>query len=130
MQWSAIVLPPLVAFNDNVASLQIVAGQSMSPTLNPDPASPFLDVVWVSKVSNFSKGDIVLLTDPIREERTRIIKRVAEISHDGSSVFVLGDNAAHSTDSRQFGRISSVMVEGVVQAVVFPPWRWGSLSNA
>ena len=125
LQWSAVLVPPAIAVNDNVASLQMVAGHSMSPTLNP-PDSQWLDVVLVSKMSDFSRGDVVLLADPVREEPTRIVKRVAEISHDGSSVFVLGDNGAHSTDSRQFGPVPSVMVEGVVKAVVFPPWRFST----
>jgi type IV secretory pathway protease TraF len=89
----------------------------MAPTLNPNSLSPFLDVV----------DDVVLLADPVRESPTRIIKRVAEISHDGSSVWVLGDNRDHSTDSRAFGSVPSVMVEGVVTAVIFPPWRVRSL---
>ena len=123
LTWIAVLVPPLVAFNDNVGSAQIVAGQSMSPTLNPDATSRFLDIVYISKVTDFGKGDVVLLKDPVREDSTRIVKRVAEVTPDGSSVFVLGDNAGHSTDSRQFGFVPSVMVEGVVKAVVFPPWR-------
>lgn len=129
-QWSAVLVPPLIAVNDNLVSLQMVAGRSMSPTFNPED-SHWLDVVLVSKVSDFQAGDVVLLADPVREDRTRIVKRVAAISNDGSSVFVLGDNGPHSTDSRQFGAVPSVLVEGVVQAIVFPPWRFSSsLSRA
>ena len=123
LHWAAILTPPLVAFNDNVASIQVVAGHSMSPALNPNPSSILLDVVLVSKVSEFSKGDIVLLSEPVREERTRIVKRVADITHDQSAVYVLGDNSFHSTDSRQFGYVPSCMVDGVVKSIIFPPWR-------
>ena len=128
VSWSLIAVPPIIAFNDNVASFQIVAGQSMSPTLNKEGEKVVLnDIVVVSKTSEFSKGDIVLLTDPTRERRTNLVKRVADISRDGSSVYVLGDNADHSTDSRHFGDVPAVMVQGVVKAIVFPPWRVTSL---
>jgi inner membrane protease subunit 2 len=124
-QWTMLTVPPLVAFHDNIASVQMVAGQSMSPTLNP-PGSRLLDIVFVSKVSNFTVNDVILLRDPVREDRTLIVKRVADVPQDGSSVYVLGDNANHSTDSRHFGSVPSHLVEGVVKAVVFPPWRWTS----
>lgn len=126
-RWVAIVGPPLVAFSDNIGTVQVVAGQSMSPTLNPDPTSIWLDVVLVSRVSNFSRGDIVLLPEPIKEKRTRIVKRVADITRDGCSVYLLGDNSLHSTDSRQFGHVPGCLVEGVVKGIVFPPWRIRSL---
>ena len=123
LQWTSILLPPLVAFTDNVGSIQIVVGQSMFPTLNPNQSSMLLDMVWVSKTCDFRPGDVVMLKDPIRERPTRIIKRVSEVSNDGSLVYVLGDNRDHSTDSRSFGFVPSVMVEGVVTRVIFPPWR-------
>lgn len=123
LQWTSILLPPLVAFTDNVGSIQIVVGQSMFPTLNPNQSSMLLDMVWVSKTRDFRPGDVVMLKDPIRERPTRIIKRVSEVSNDGSMVYVLGDNRDHSTDSRSFGFVPSVMVEGVVTRVIFPPWR-------
>ena len=125
-QWAAIIVPPVVAFSDNIGSIQIVAGRSMQPTLNPSSDSLFLDMVWVSKMKEFKKGDVVVLMDPVRETPTRIIKRVSQISHDGNSIFVLGDNADHSTDSRAFGPVPSVMVKGVVTRVIFPPWRIGA----
>jgi nickel-type superoxide dismutase maturation protease len=125
LRWSIIWVPPLIAFSDNVASIKIVSGQSMSPTLNPEMHSSLLDVVLISKISEYKTGDIVLLSDPLREESTRIVKRISEITQDGSLIYVQGDNPNHSTDSRHFGYVPSVMVEGVVKAIIFPPWRAG-----
>jgi len=129
LQWAAIMAPPLVAFSDNFGSIQIVAGRSMQPELNPSTSSHFLDMVWVSKTREFKEGDVVMLTDPIREYPTRIIKRVSQISHDGLSVIVLGDNRDHSTDSRTFGPVPSIMIEGVVTRIIFPPWRIASVTS-
>jgi signal peptidase I len=125
LRWSIIAFPPLLAFNDNIGSVQTVSGRSMSPTLNP-PDSRWLDVVYVSKISDFTVDDVVLLKDPIRTDGTLIVKRVAGVARDETSVFVLGDNPENSTDSRQFGSVPGHLVEGVVKAVIFPPWRWTS----
>jgi hypothetical protein len=123
LQWGIVVIPPLVAFNDNIGSIQIVAGKSMSPTLNPGD-SRWHDVVYVSKISDFATGDVVLMKDPVRVDQTLIVKRVAEISRDETSVYVLGDNVEHSTDSRHFGFVPSHLVKGVVKGIIFPPWRY------
>ncbi len=39
--------------------------------------------------------------------------------------FVMGDNRAHSTDSRDFGPVSAEMVISVVWLRWWPPSRWG-----
>ena len=39
--------------------------------------------------------------------------------------FVMGDNRAHSTDSRDFGPVSAEMVLSVVWLRWWPPGRWG-----
>lgn len=49
-------------------------------------------------------GDIVVVRDP-DDERRHLIKRVAAAPGTDGSVFVLGDNAALSRDSRVFGPI-------------------------
>jgi signal peptidase I len=60
-------------------------------------------------------GDVVVLRDP--EERTRLlIKRVVAVP-DGSlpaprHVYVLGDNAAESRDSRHFGPVGRALILG------------------
>ena len=57
-------------------------------------------------------GDVVLLSHPT-QAGTRIIKRVAEL-RDG--LWLLGDNADESTDSRHFGAVDPVRVIGKLVA--------------
>ena len=42
-------------------------------------------------------------------------------------MFLLGDNRAHSDDSRTYGPAPAETVEGTVEARVWPPSRWGGL---
>lgn len=53
-------------------------------------------------------GDVVI----VRHHRLEIIKRVDQIKED--AVYLLGDNPAESTDSRQFGWLPMRAVIGVV----------------
>ncbi|MYE55087.1 MAG: signal peptidase I [Chloroflexi bacterium] len=41
--------------------------------------------------------------------------------------FVMGDNRAHSTDSRHYGPVRRAQIEGKVVCRVWPPLRWGIL---
>ena len=45
-------------------------------------------------------------------------------------LFLLGDNRAHSDDSRSYGPASVATVEWTVVARVWPPSRWGGLPQA
>lgn len=42
-------------------------------------------------------------------------------------MFLLGDNRAHSDDSRAYGPAPAETVEGTVESRVWPPSRWGGL---
>ena len=48
-------------------------------------------------------GDLVLVPDP-REPSRLLVKRVGEVH--GDELFVVGDEAAASTDSRAFGPVA------------------------
>jgi nickel-type superoxide dismutase maturation protease len=57
-------------------------------------------------------GDIIVLGHPT-QTNLHIIKRVTSVNEAGLC-FVLGDNQAHSSDSRTFGLISPSLVLGKV----------------
>ena len=80
-----------------------VAGLSMVPYLAPG------DVVLVRYGSSFAVNDVVLIDQGERTE----IKRVTRI--EGSHVFVHGDNAEVSHDSRQYGALTSSQVIATVK---------------
>lgn len=69
-------------------------------------------------------GELVLVTDP-REPARLLVKRVAAVTDDGR-LEVRGDGAA-STDSRAFGGVDPVSVEGRPWFRYWPPRRVGRL---
>jgi len=48
-------------------------------------------------------GDVVIAIHPARSD-LRIVKRVQGVTRDGR-IFLLGDNVAETTDSRDFGHV-------------------------
>jgi len=85
-----------------------VRGASMSPTLSPD------DVVLVRRRDRPRPGDIVLVTWPHRPGQLSVKRALYEV---GDGWHVVGDLAAHSTDSRVLGPAT---VHGVVLARLWP----------
>ena len=49
----------------------------------------------------------------------------AEYELGGDEYFVMGDNRAHSTDSRQYGPMERERIGGRAVCRIWPPWRWG-----
>ena len=96
-----------------------VRGESMRPTL--DPGDGLLAVRGVAVHS----GDLAVVRDPRHPENT-IVKRVSSVLVDGSLV-VVGDNAAASTDSRQFGPVPADHVVGRVVYRYLPANRAGAM---
>ncbi len=80
-----------------------VVGFSMVPVLLPGTLVWARGVFWRLK-----RGNIVIVLHEGREK----IKRIAEV--DGQHVYVLGDNPARSTDSREFGWLPRSQVIGKV----------------
>jgi signal peptidase I len=98
-----------------------VFGLSMAPALQPE------DHVLVRRTRSVRTGDIVAVTDP-RQPGRSVLKRVAEVRD--KSVFLLGDNAEQSTDSRQWGPVPITSVQGKAIYRYAPPGRAGRLSSA
>lgn len=85
--------------------LRRVRGHSMLPSLEHG------DIVWATGLSSpqsLQPGQVVV----IRHEGIEIIKRVVEVEN--GEIIVQGDNAADSTDSRQFGPLPLSAVRGKV----------------
>ena len=81
-----------------------------------EPALTDGDTVLVDPRGGAVPGDIVLALHPL-ERDTRVLKRVDHITQDGR-VFLKGDGTT-STDSRDFGALSSDQILGVVRCT-FP----------
>ena len=101
----------LVAFIINNYGFTKVSGRSMNPTFEDG------DYLIVDFNKEPEDGDIIILDASVMEEwnhsTTQIVKRYyAEYSTDG--YYVLGDNADHSYDSRQFGEFDKDCLVGVV----------------
>ncbi len=77
-----------------------IVGKSMEPTYHEKQ----LVVFWPTK--KYKSGDIVMATVEGRE----VIKRISATSTE--SVYLLGDNAEHSTDSRNYGSVPLKQVYG------------------
>ncbi|CAB4336607.1 unannotated protein [freshwater metagenome] len=87
----------------------------MVPTLAPR------DKILVHYGAHWGVGDIVLVSQGLRTD----VKRVTQVT--GQEVWVEGDNALVSIDSRQYGSIAIEQV--VAKAIVRLPnlrWKFGS----
>lgn len=83
--------------------LRRVVGGSMAPTLKENQI-----VLVRPKLRRLKPGDIVVVKHDGREK----IKRLNKL--DGRMVYILGDNAPASTDSRHFGWLELIAVQGKV----------------
>ncbi len=73
---------------------------------------------WAYRHREPEAGDIIVLRNP--EAPTQyLVKRVMS-ADPMTGVFVLGDNAAHSRDSRQFGMVPMHLVVGKVRVHATP----------
>jgi signal peptidase I len=129
---------------NNVAEVQRICGQSMSPYLSPDfHEFRLVDSPTSKERSQLQRGMIVSLWAPHDPER-RAVKRVIGIEGDvvtpaprknGSMeskesilvpwghVWVEGDNQEHSLDSNDYGPISKSLITGVATHILWPPGR-------
>lgn len=83
-----------------------VEGDSMTPTYVPN------QVVMATKLFiSLAPGDIVVAIDPIDNSKF-IIKRIKYVN--GDKVFLVGDNANISLDSRYFGEVEISTICGKI----------------
>ena len=73
------------------------------------------------------EGDVVAMRDP-RDHARIIVKRLVRVVDDGA-LEVVGDNAAESTDSREFGPVPRDLVVGRVVYRYAPTDRAGRVER-
>jgi signal peptidase I len=121
-----------------VAIPWVVEGPSMEPTLI-DGDRVLVDL-WTLRGNLPRAGDIVVLSGPADEA---LVKRIGREPYPGGdpyptaslgtesplepSFIVLGDNPAHSRDSREFGRVPRHRIRGRVAVRYWPLSRFGSI---
>ena len=134
-----------ITFGDLFASIAVVEGDSMQPTLNPTFPRGVRDVVLLDKVSarpsQYRRGDIVILDSPC-VPRSRAVKRIVGLPRDwiekragglahvpAGKVWVEGDNERTSKDSDSYGPVSQSLLVARVAMVLWPPSRFGKLQQ-
>ncbi|KAJ0396785.1 hypothetical protein P43SY_007681 [Pythium insidiosum] len=132
---AALVLGWTCTLKLNVCDFIYGIGASMEPTV-PNGSLAVIDRLtphW----RQYQRGDVVILRSPTRSNGANVIKRILALEGDTvelqprfdearsgrvvvpkGHVWVEGDNATMSVDSRHVGAIPLALVEGRVQAIV------------
>ncbi len=116
----------------------VIPAQSMAPTILP--RDRVLVTKWGWTGADAKKGDIVVFRLRLEGREVNYIKRVAalpgEVVTEGTGkaltvpeghLWMLGDNAEMSRDSRTFGPIPTHSVLGPARYRYWPPSRFGTL---
>ena len=118
----------VVLGTEYVAVPWLVAGSSMEPTLRA--GDRVLVDRWTLRHRAARAGDVVLLEGP---GGVSIVKRISERPGgpaDSEQVWVVGDNAAVSVDSRQFGALPADRLRGRVVWCYWPPSHAGPVRGS
>ncbi|KAI0639752.1 peptidase S24/S26A/S26B/S26C [Trametes polyzona] len=125
-------------FGEHVATISIVDGPSMFPTMYMTGES-VLEIKWIDP-KQLKRGDLVTYTSPLDPAR-KVCKRVTGLPGDivcvdptgqyapstehvvvpRNHIWVTGDNLAWSRDSRMYGPVPLGLVKGKLYARVWPP---------
>jgi nickel-type superoxide dismutase maturation protease len=116
----AILLAGIHASTTFLAMPWIVSGSSMEPTLAPGEL--VMVDLWSYRQRLPRPGEIVLVSDR-SPGGGHLVKRVASTGEEG--LWLLGDNAARSVDSREFGAVPFDRVRGRIVWRYWPPERFG-----
>lgn len=119
-----------------------IHGALMAPALNPDTHRDTVVVRRAGVRKSLAVGDVVVFTLPTDPSMT-YAKRVVAVGGDEvatrhpcpkplarvprNHVWVEGDNMSRLVDSNHFGPISTGLVRGRCEWVVWPPSRWGAV---
>eukprot|EP01095_Lingulamoeba_sp_RSL-Kostka_P015698 TRINITY_DN7319_c4_g1_i1.p1 TRINITY_DN7319_c4_g1~~TRINITY_DN7319_c4_g1_i1.p1 ORF type:complete len:167 (-),score=31.63 TRINITY_DN7319_c4_g1_i1:196-696(-) len=125
---------------NNIGDLIPVSGTSMIPTLDKKGNVLWLNVLFEYK--NLKRGDLVVFDLPYKTS-TSALKRIIGLpgdqityENDGkkkqltvpwSKVWVEGDNADSSTDSRYYGPVPLSLIKGIVTYRIFPFSKMGKI---
>ncbi|CAN0143690.1 unnamed protein product [Ascophyllum nodosum] len=132
----------LHCINEYVFGITTCAGPSMMPTFNMSG-----DVIFVEKLSSrngtLSRGDVVIAMTP-QNAKLKVCKRIIGLQGETvmvpsrtwfngerpefvppGHVWLEGDNATNSTDSRAYGPIPLAMIRGRVFYKAWPPTEMG-----
>ncbi|KAJ7139841.1 LexA/Signal peptidase [Mycena epipterygia] len=124
-----------------IGTISTMAGPSMLPTL-ANEGEIVVENRWSLRFNpdSLQRGDLITLRSPL--DRTRIIcKRVIGFPGDvicvdptgqkapstehvvvpKGHIWVMGDNAAYSRDSREYGPVSMGLIQGKLYARIWPP---------
>jgi nickel-type superoxide dismutase maturation protease len=115
-----VLVVALLIAGERLAIPWTVAGVSMAPVLLP--GDRVLVDRWTYRHRPPRAGEVVLLLGP---SDVPMVKRVARVESRGGQVWVVGDNAADSVDSRRFGGLPAARIQGRVVCRYWPLDRAG-----
>lgn len=118
----AILLAGLYLSTTFLALPWIVSGSSMEPTLAPGEL--VMVDLWSYRHRRPREGEIVLVAGP-SPGGSHLVKRVASTREAG--LWLLGDNAGHSIDSRHFGPVPVDRIQGRIVWRYWPLERFGRI---
>jgi inner membrane protease subunit 1 len=136
----------LNVFSNHVAEVHQCLGPSMLPTFNVSGDILLLEHLS-SKFEKVRPGDVVMARSPVNPNLV-VCKRVLGLEGDRVTVlptssrghvkqvvvpkghvWLQGDNAYNSTDSRHYGPVPYALIQGKVFYRIWPPEGWGPVLN-